>query len=58
MTELKKEHFEIIDQNKDKVYQEKKLMRDELAFFVLNCSDFNMVKMYDEYKRLKKNTYK
>jgi hypothetical protein len=55
MTELKKEHFEIIDQNKDKVYQEKKLMRDELAFFVLNCSDFNMVKMYNEYKRLKKN---
>jgi|TARA_R100000455_G_C6166999_1_gene49953 hypothetical protein len=55
MTELKQEHFEVIDKNKHRIHEEKKQMREELAFYVLNCSDFNMVKMYDEYKRLKRN---
>ena len=54
MTELKQDHFEVIDKNKHRIHEEKKQMREELAFFVLNCNDFNMVKMYEEFKRIKR----
>tara|TARA_R100000322_G_C5289501_1_gene152092 strand:+ start:182 stop:364 length:183 start_codon:yes stop_codon:yes gene_type:complete len=39
--------------NKAKAYQEQKEMRDDLAFFVLNCNVFDLQKMYKEMKRLK-----
>ena len=39
--------------NKAKAYQEQKEMRDDLAFFVLNCNVFDLQKMYTEMKRLK-----
>ena len=55
MTELKNEHFEVIDKNKQKAYEERQDMRDQLAFFVLNCNSFDLMKLYDEFKRLKKN---
>ena len=55
MTELKQEHFEVIDKNKHKVKLEQTAMRDQLAFFVLNCGVYELTKLYDEYKRLKKN---
>ena len=55
MTELKQDHFEVIDSNKQKVYEEQKQMRDEISFFALNCSTFKMQKLYDEYKRIKKD---
>ena len=55
MTELKQEHFEVIDANKQKTYEEQKQMRDEISFFALNCSTFKMQKLYDEYKRIKKD---
>jgi len=29
-------------------------MRNDIAFFVLNCSVFKLQKMYEEMKRLKK----
>ena len=33
MTELKQDHFEVIDSNKHKAYEQQKEMRDEIAFF-------------------------
>jgi isochorismate hydrolase len=39
--------------NKQKVYEEQKEMRDDIAFFVLNCSVFKLQKMHEEMKRLK-----
>ena len=35
MTELKQDHFEVIDSNKHKAYKEQKEMREEIAFFAL-----------------------
>ncbi len=29
-------------------------MRDELAFFVMNCSHFHMQELYSEMRRMKK----
>ena len=58
MTELKQEHFEVIDKNKHKAKLEQTAMRDQLAFFVLNCGVYELTKLYDEYKRLKKNKLK
>ena len=54
MTELKQDHFEVIDSNKHKAYEQQKEMRDEIVFFALNCSTFKMQQLYDEYKRIKK----
>ena len=52
MTEIKDDIKHVIDENKAKIYNEQKEMRDDLAFFVLNCSVFNLQKMYTEMKRL------
>ena len=54
MAELRDEHFEVISQNKARAYEEQKDMRDELAFFVLNCSQFHMQELYSEMKRMKR----
>ena len=56
MTELKQEHFELIDSNKQKAYEQQKEMRDEISFFALNCPKFKLFKLYDEYKRIKKDS--
>ena len=41
MAELRDEHFEVISENfKAKAHEQQKDMRDELAFFVMNCSQF------------------
>ena len=39
---------------KAKVHEEQKAMRDEVAFFVLNCNVFKLQRMYQEMKRLRK----
>ena len=54
MTELKDEHFEVISKNKAQAYKQQKEMRDELAFFALNCSQFQMQELYSEMKRMKR----
>ena len=54
MTELKDEHFQVIDENKAKVYQEQKDMRKELIEFINNCKAFNMQELYSEMKRMKR----
>ena len=55
MTELKNEHFEVIDKNKQKAHEDRQNMRDQLAYFVLNCNSFDLMKLYDEFKRLKRD---
>ena len=55
MTDQTRWGIDIVQQeNKAKVHEEQKAMRDEIAFFVLNCSVFKLQKMYEEMKRLKK----
>ena len=55
MTDQTRWGIDIVQQeNKAKVHKEQKAMRDEIAFFVLNCSVFKLQKMYEEMKRLKK----
>ena len=55
MTDQTRWGIDIVQQeNKAKVHEEQKAMRDETAFFVLNCSVFKLQKMYEEMKRLNK----
>jgi hypothetical protein len=54
MTELTDEHLEVISSNKAKAYEQQKNMRDELAFFVMNCTHFQMQELYSEMKRMKR----
>ena len=39
---------------KAKVHEEQKAMRDEVAFFILNCNVFKLQRMYQEMRRLNK----
>ena len=55
MTDQTKWGIDMVQQeNKAKVHEEQKAMRDEVAFFVLNCSVFKLQRMYEEMKRLRK----
>jgi hypothetical protein len=56
MTELRDEHLEVISKNKAKAHEAQKSMRDELAFFVMNCTHFQMQELYSEMKRMKRKT--
>ena len=53
MTEIKDDIKHVIDENKAKAYQEQKEMRDDVAFYVLNCSVFNLQRMFKRMKELK-----
>ena len=53
MTEIKEDIKAVIDENKARAYQEQKEMRDDIAFFVLNCSVFNLQRMFKRMKELK-----
>ena len=53
MTEINEEIKSVIDENKARAYQEQKEMRDDIAFFVLNCSVFNLQRMFKRMKELK-----
>ncbi len=54
MTELKQDHFEVIDKNKQKAFEDQKQMRVELAEYINKCNTYELARLYDEYKRLKK----
>jgi hypothetical protein len=54
MAELKEEHFEVIDGNRQRAYEERKIMRRDLIEFIEKCDSYKLMKLYDEYKRLKK----
>tara|TARA_R100000455_G_C6159865_1_gene45585 strand:+ start:51 stop:230 length:180 start_codon:yes stop_codon:yes gene_type:complete len=53
MTEIKEDIKYVIDENKARAYEEQKEMRDDVAFFVLNCSVFNLQRMFNKMKELK-----
>ena len=46
---------ELQQKNKEKAYREQTEMRYDMAFFVLNCSVFQLQEMYNTMKRLRKN---
>ena len=46
---------EVQQKNKEKAYREQTEMRDDMAFFVLNCNVFQLQEMYNTMKRLRKN---
>ena len=54
MAELRDEHFEVISENKARANEQQKDMRNELAFFVMNCTQFQMQELYSEMKRMKR----
>ena len=54
MTEIRDEHLEVINKNKAKAHEQQKEMRNELAFFVMNCTYFEMQELYSEMKRMKR----
>ena len=54
MAQQNEEHFETIDNNKAKAYEEQKSMRKELTDFIKDCSQFNMQELYSEMKRMKR----
>ena len=43
-----------ITENKAKAHAEQNSMRDELAFFVMNCTHFHLQELYSEMKRMKR----
>ena len=53
MTEIKEDIKAVIDENKARAHQEQKEMRDDVAFYVLNCSVFNLQRMFKRMKELK-----
>tara|TARA_R100000781_G_C4052100_1_gene117990 strand:+ start:108 stop:293 length:186 start_codon:yes stop_codon:yes gene_type:complete len=54
MAELRDEHFEVISENKSRAHEQQKEMRNELSFFALNCTQFQMQELYSEMKRMKR----
>ena len=53
MTEINDDIKSVIDEDKAKAYEEQKEMRDDVAFYVLNCSVFNLQRMFKRMKELK-----
>ena len=55
MTDQTRWGIDMVQQeNKAKAHEEQKDMRDELAFFVMNCTHFEMQELYSEMKRMKR----
>ena len=54
MTDQTRWGIDMVQQeNKAKAYKEQKTMRDDLAFFVLNCGVYQLQKMTERMKQLK-----
>ena len=54
MTDQTKWGIDMVQQeNKAKAYAEQKTMRDDLAFYVLNCGVYQLQKMTERMKQLK-----
>ena len=55
MTDQTRWGIDMVQQeNKAKAHEEQKNMRDELTFFVMNCTHFQMQELYSEMKRMKR----
>ena len=54
MTDQTKWGIDMVQQkNKAKVHAEQKGMRDDISFFVLNCSVFKLQRMHETMRSLK-----
>ena len=53
MTEINDQIKHVIDDNKAKAYKEQEEMRNDVAFYVLNCSVFDLQRMFKRMKELK-----
>ena len=54
MTDQTRWGIDMVQQeNKAKAYEEQKGMRDDLAFYVLNCGVYQLQKMTERMKQLK-----
>ena len=54
MTDQTRWGIDMVQQkNKERAYKEQKEMRDDLAFYVLNCSVYELQKIYETMRRLK-----
>jgi hypothetical protein len=59
MTDQTRWGIDMVQQeNKAKAYKEQKEMRDDLAFFVLNCGVYQLQKMTERMKQLKNENSK
>ena len=54
MAELKEDHFEVIDGKKQRAFEERKQMRVELTEYIDKCGTYELSRLYDEYKRIRK----
>ena len=54
MTELTPKHFEVIDKNKAKAYEDRKEMKREILEFLDKCNSYELQRMYSEFKRLRR----
>ncbi len=55
MAQQNEEHFETIDKNKAKAYEEQKSMRQELIDWVNSCSAMHMQELHSEMRRMKRS---
>ena len=55
MSEQNETHFEVIDNNKAKAYEEQKEMREELINWIKSCDKFHMLELYSEMRRMKRS---
>ena len=55
MAEQNEAHFETIDSNKAKAYEEQKAMREELIEWVKTCDKLHMGELFSEMRRMKRS---
>tara|TARA_R100001015_G_C4608212_1_gene163394 strand:- start:1145 stop:1318 length:174 start_codon:yes stop_codon:yes gene_type:complete len=55
MAQQNEEHFETIDSNKAKAYEEQKTMRKECKEYIETCGTFHLQEIHSEIKRMKRN---
>ena len=55
MAQQNEEHFETIDKNKAKSYEDQTQMRQELIEWVKTCDKLHMGELYSEMRRMKRS---
>ena len=54
MAEQNEMHFEVIDSNKQKAHEERVAMKEELVKFVVGSNSYDLQKMYEQMRKLRK----
>ena len=49
-------HFEVIDKNKQKAHEDKVEMKSELIEFIEKSNSYDLQKMYEQMRKLRKGT--